>query len=169
VPGAVEPLLDALDSRRGVLLASSYEYPGRYTRWDMGFVDPPLECSSRSREFTIRALNERGRVLLGAVERAIGASDAVLSSTRDDDAVRGTVRESTDRVPEEQRSKQPTMFSVVRALMELFASDEDEHLGLYGSFGYDLALQFEPYRPRCSSSSDANSSMSALTTENIVG
>mgnify|MGYP001235210037 CR=1 FL=1 len=30
VPRAVEPLLDALDSRRGVLLTSSYEYPGRY-------------------------------------------------------------------------------------------------------------------------------------------
>ena len=41
--GAIEPVLDALDSRRGVVLASSYEYPGRYTRWDMGFVDPPLE------------------------------------------------------------------------------------------------------------------------------
>ncbi|MGH2758166.1 MAG: hypothetical protein ACRDKJ_01235, partial [Actinomycetota bacterium] len=40
VPGAVEPLIDAIDSRRGVLLASSYEYPGRYTRWDIGFVDP---------------------------------------------------------------------------------------------------------------------------------
>lgn len=29
---AVEALIDALDERRGVLLASSYEYPGRYTR-----------------------------------------------------------------------------------------------------------------------------------------
>ena len=43
VQGAIEPVIDALDARRGVVLASSYEYPGRYTRWDMGFVDPPLE------------------------------------------------------------------------------------------------------------------------------
>ncbi len=42
---AIEPVLDALDQRRGVVLASSYEYPGRYTRWDMGFVDPPLVWS----------------------------------------------------------------------------------------------------------------------------
>jgi len=146
VPGAVEPLLDALDSRRGVLLASSYEYPGRYTRWDMGFVDPAVELSSRARDFTIRALNDRGRVLLGGAERAIAASDAVASHERSDDAVRGVVREATEHVPEEQRSKQPTMFSVVRALVDLFASDADPHLGLYGAFGYDLALQFEPIR-----------------------
>ena len=27
--GAIDPIIDALDSHRGVLLASSYEYPGR--------------------------------------------------------------------------------------------------------------------------------------------
>ena len=146
VPGAVEPLLDALDSRRGVVLASSYEYPGRYTRWDMGFVDPPLELSSRAREFAIRALNDRGVVLLGAIERAIAAAGAVESHERSDTAVEGVVREATERVPEEQRSRQPTMFSVVRALIDLFGSDEDPDLGLYGAFGYDLAMQFEPIR-----------------------
>jgi anthranilate synthase len=144
--GSVEPLLDALDARRGVVLASSYEYPGRYTRWDMGFVDPPLELSSRARDFEIRALNDRGRVLLGVIERTIASTGAVASHERSEEAIRGVVRESTERVPEEQRSKQPTMFSVVRALIDLFSSDEDEHLGLYGAFGYDLALQFEPIR-----------------------
>jgi len=38
---AIEDLIDRLDSARGVLLSSSYEYPGGYTRWVMGFVDPP--------------------------------------------------------------------------------------------------------------------------------
>ena len=37
---AIEPVIDGLDSQPGVLLASSYEYPGRYTRWDIGFVNP---------------------------------------------------------------------------------------------------------------------------------
>src|SRR5262249_62154315 len=36
VGDAIEPIVTALDARRGVLLASSYEYPGRYTRWDLG-------------------------------------------------------------------------------------------------------------------------------------
>src|SRR5690606_14501809 len=47
-----------------------------------------------------------------------------------------------------ERSKQPSVFSVLRALVELFGSPEDPHLGLYGAFGYDLAFQFEPLRLR---------------------
>ena len=57
-------LVDSLDSRRGVLLSSDFEYPGRYTRWDMGFCDPPLVLEARAREFRLEALNERGAVLL---------------------------------------------------------------------------------------------------------
>ncbi|MBU6424553.1 MAG: anthranilate synthase component I, partial [Chloroflexi bacterium] len=57
LPGAIEPIVDALDERLGVLLASSYEYPGRYTRWDIGFVDPPLRVTTRDRSFTLEALN----------------------------------------------------------------------------------------------------------------
>ena len=42
-------LADRLDDRRGVLFSSSFEFPGRYTRWDMGFVDPPLVLTARGR------------------------------------------------------------------------------------------------------------------------
>jgi anthranilate synthase len=52
------------------------------------------------------------------------------------------------RFPEEQRSRQPSIFSVLRALNHLFASPDDEHLGFYGAFGYDLVFQFEPMRLR---------------------
>jgi anthranilate synthase len=48
---------------------------------------------------------------------------------------------------EEQRSRRPTVFSAIREIMTAFAGD-DPHLGLYGAFGYDLAFQFEPVRPR---------------------
>ena len=50
---------EGLDRRRGVLLASSYECLGRYTRWEIGFADPPLEIVARGRSGTVRALNER--------------------------------------------------------------------------------------------------------------
>ena len=60
-------LAERLDERRGVLFSSSFEFPGRYTRWDMGFVDPPLVLTSRGRAFTVEALNERGAVLLPAI------------------------------------------------------------------------------------------------------
>jgi anthranilate synthase len=53
-------LAEALDNKRGVLFSSSFEFPGRYTRWDMGFVDPPLMLSARGDAFTVTALNERG-------------------------------------------------------------------------------------------------------------
>src|SRR5690606_24459796 len=76
---AIDALTSALDARRGALFASSYEYPGRYTRWDMGFVDPPLAIEARGREARVRALTARGRVLLPVVARALEALPAVAA------------------------------------------------------------------------------------------
>jgi anthranilate synthase len=146
VDGAIEPVLDALDARRGVLLASSYEYPGRYTRWDLGFVDPPLALVARERTFRVEALNARGRVLLPAIAAALAPRGAVAALAREEDALAGSVRAPAGPFAEEERSRQPSVFSVLRALIDLFASPEDPHLGLYGAFGYDLAFQFEPVR-----------------------
>jgi anthranilate synthase len=145
---ALAELTAALDARRGALLASSYEYPGRYTRWDMGFADPPLVLVARGREVEAAALNARGRVLLGSIARALEALPASDSIARGEDSLVCRVREPAGRFAEEERSRQPSVFSVLRAVVELFASPEDAHLGLYGAFGYDLALQFEPLRRR---------------------
>ena len=141
-------LTAALDTRRGVLLASSYEYPGRYTRWDMGFVDPPLVLVARGREVEVTALNDRGGVLLAPIAAALEALPATAKLARDASALRCLVREPEGRFAEEERSRQPSVFSVLRALVDLFGSAADAHLGLYGAFGYDLALQFEPVRRR---------------------
>lgn len=68
VPHAEEyvgDLVDALNSRKGVLLTSSYEFPGRYARWTLGFSDPPLELSGTGRDFRVRALNDRQGVIFG--------------------------------------------------------------------------------------------------------
>ena len=143
---AVDALAAALDERLGVLLTSSFEYPGRYTRWDMGFCDPALSFTGRQRGFEVRACNERGEVLIPAVAAAFGDCDAVEALEADARAVAGTVRVSGEWFPEELRSKQPTLFSVVRALIDLFRSPEEPHLGLYGAFGYELAFQFDPIR-----------------------
>ncbi len=143
---AVAALASKLDERLGVLLTSSFEYPGRYTRWDIGFCDPALSFTGRQRGFEVRACNERGAVLVPAVASALRACDAVESLEADADGVTGTVRVSEEWFPEELRGKQPTLFSVVRALIDLFRSSEDAHLGLYGAFGYELAFQFDPIR-----------------------
>jgi anthranilate synthase len=149
IDAAVESIIDRLDSRLGVLLASRYEYPGRYTRWDIGFADPPLMVTSRGRTVTVQALNDRGRVLLPALEGAVRAVDAVEELHAEaGDAFSARVAAATGRFPEEERSRQPSVFSVLRAIVGLFRSPEDPHHGLYGAFGYDLAFQFEPIEQR---------------------
>src|SRR5438552_2890852 len=118
VANAIEPVVHALDTHRGVLLASSYEYPGRYTRWDMGFVDPPLVLVTRGRRFRVDGLNERGRVLLPPIADALGGSDAVETVTAAEGFVEGAVRAPAGRFPEEERSRQPSVFSLLRVLLD---------------------------------------------------
>src|SRR5438309_1466887 len=144
VAGAIDPVIDALDDHRGVLLASSYEYPGRYTRWDIGFADPPLQLVTRARTFAVEALNERGRVLIPVIARRLETQVALDDVRVEPARVSGAIRAARERFAEEERSKQRSVFSVVRALVDLFYSAEEAHLGLYGAFGYDLAFQFEP-------------------------
>ena len=140
---AIEDLVDRLDSARGVLLSSSYEYPGRYTRWDMGFVDPPVAVTSQGDIVTAEALNPRGEVLLSPVRQVIQELAHVSIVEENADRLIFQIERPVDRFEEEERSRQPSSFAVIRAIVELF-NGPDEHLGLYGAFGYDLAFQFEP-------------------------
>ena len=55
------------------------------------------------------------------------------------------VPEGEGTFTEEERSRRPTVFSVLREISAAFGC-ADPHLGLYGAFGYDLAFQFEPVR-----------------------
>ncbi len=137
-------LAERLDDQRGVLFSSSFEFPGRYTRFDMGFVDPPLVLTATGRSFSIEALNRRGEVLLGPVAEHLAGLPAATIRQTGAARIDGEIHLSDTRFPEEQRSRQPSVFSVLRSLGELFSSPEDEHLGLYGAFGYDLVFQFEP-------------------------
>ncbi len=168
VQGAIEPIVDALDSHRGVLLASSYEYPGRYTRWDMGFVNPPLVLEARGRHFRLSALNARGQVLLPLIARTFQNLSAVSRAELQGTCLVGALKTPSGRFPEEERSKQPSVFSLLRALVALFFSPEDPHLGLYGAFGYDLAFQFEPLRLRLERPPDQRDLVLYLPDELVV-
>jgi len=136
-------LAERLDSSRGCLLSSSYEYPGRYAQWTMGFVDPPVCLEAWGRRFRVKALNPKGIPFLPVIADVLKSADFLEKCTSNIDGIDGTVRETETFFPEEERSKQPSIFSVIRAVVRLFTSDEDAHLGLYGAFGYDLAFQFE--------------------------
>ncbi|MEO8180467.1 MAG: anthranilate synthase component I [Deltaproteobacteria bacterium] len=140
---SVAALVDALDERKGVLLSSTYDYPGRYTRWDLGLKDPLLEFVSRGRELRVCALNERGRVLLSPIGARFAELDCVEALEFGATELTVAVRSPGRRFTEEERSRQPSVFSLLRATVELFHCPTDAALGLYGAFGYDLAFQFE--------------------------
>ncbi|GLW06564.1 anthranilate synthase component I [Microtetraspora sp. NBRC 13810] len=142
----LEDVVTALGERRGGVLSSGMEYPGRYSRWHLAYVDPCVEIVARGRRISARALNERGRVVLPAIATCLlAAGKPVPVSGASEGFVEVHVPESEDILPEEMRSRRPTVFTAIREVIAAFQGD-DEHLGLYGAFGYDLAFQFEPIR-----------------------
>ncbi|MBN9670132.1 anthranilate synthase component I [Roseibium aggregatum] len=135
--------IDRLDSELGAVLSSSYEYPGRYTRWDMALANPPLVMEAADRDVEIRALNPRGELLLPAIADMLKSHPDVDTFEASTKTIKLTVTKPDRLFNEEERSRQPSTFSIVRALKDFFACDDDQ-LGLYGAFGYDVAFQFEP-------------------------
>lgn len=145
---ATHDLVTALDSHPGVLLGSSYEYPGRYTRWDIGFTNPPLRISARGRHVELDALNARGEVLLRYLRELFANDDDVKLVAGDARQLAFDVKPPEPVLIEEERTRQRSVFTFLRTLIAAFASPDDEFLGLYGAFGYELAFQFEAVQLR---------------------
>src|ERR1051325_712371 len=137
-------LLRDLDRHRGIYLSSGYEYPGRYSRWDIASVAPPLEIVSHDRRVEFRPLNERGRRIVRILHPVLASHPHWDDFGFEGDTLAGRLKPLPALFPEEQRSKQPSAFSILRTLIEEFRGVEDSRLGLVGAFGYDLLFQFEP-------------------------
>jgi anthranilate synthase len=155
-PAELGRIAQSVDRRRGGVLSSGMEYPGRYSRWHFAYVNPPVEITTHGRYVTARALNDRGRVILPAIadamRRAGHEQPAPDNSNSDNSKMRNAeitvvVPEGEGTFTEEERSRRPTVFSVLREIVAALGC-ADTHLGLYGAFGYDLAFQFEPVRLR---------------------
>ena len=144
----LQHLLKRLDTVRGAYLSSGYEYPERYSRWDVASVAPPLEIVGRARKLLFHALNERGEVLLALLRPILENGAEWDCKATDRQSVELELRPFAGHFAEEERSKQPSPFSVVRALVREFRHPEDSRLALIGAFGYDLLLQFDPIRLR---------------------
>ena len=149
-----EQVLDTIcrqvEGLRGGVLSSGMEYPGRYSRWHMAYVNPCAEIVARGRRISVRALNPRGEVLLPVLADAllrVGKPVPAAPPGAGTGSVTGDVEvlipEPAGLLAEEDRSRRPTVFSALREVISAMAGD-DPHLGLYGAFGYDLAFQFEP-------------------------
>nr|WP_237690618.1 anthranilate synthase component I [Paenibacillus caui] len=141
---ANEGILNEIDCQKGALFSSGYEYPGRYSRWDIGFKNPALELKASGSSFQIAAENSRGHVLLKPIFLKLKHTIEIENLKFSHNIISGNIKSSGKFFNEEERTKQPSIFSVIRAIKELFYSPDDSFLGLYGAFGYDLVFQFEP-------------------------
>ena len=93
----------------------------------------------------MKALAPRGRVLLQMLLPVVQQCEHVQDITLDsEDLASGVVKQVTERFSEEDRSRQPSVMSLVRVIIAAMFSDVDGNIGLYGAFAYDLAYQFEP-------------------------
>jgi anthranilate synthase len=140
---AISNMRERVDRRRGAVFSSNYEYPGRYTRWDTAMVDPPLGIEGRGRTVSIIAYNERGKLLVAAIASHLHGHEHIEKIDSSPERLVVDIRSRGTVYAEEQRSRAPTVFSVIRAIIDLFHSEADANLGLYGAFGYDLAFQFD--------------------------
>ena len=119
---AIDTLADSLDASPGVLLASSFEFPGRYTRWDIGFVNPPLKITGKDSSLEIAALNVRGEILLPEIHRALENCVAIASMDAQQKFILVTVSDDPEEFAEEMRSRKASLFSVLREIVACFSS-----------------------------------------------
>jgi anthranilate synthase len=143
-PDVLADLTRQVQAVPGGVLSSGMEYPGRYSRWHVAYVDPPVEITASGRTITVRARNDRGLVLLPVLAGALRRAGAVTESEA---AASVTVTDPGGVFTEEERSRRPSVFTALREIVADLAGP-DSNLGLYGAFGYDLTFQFEPLRLR---------------------
>lgn len=137
-------LLRELDTRRGIYLSSGYEYPGRYSRWDIASANPPMEIIGRGRELEFRSLNARGEALCEIFLRILREHPHWETIAPFSGGWKGTLKPLPALFSEEERSRQPSAFSILRAILDEFRNLGDARLALVGAFGFDLLFQFDP-------------------------
>ncbi|HQH26902.1 MAG TPA: anthranilate synthase component I, partial [Oligoflexia bacterium] len=142
---ALDPVFRAIDSKRGALFSSGFDFPGRHSRWDIGFIDPALEFSAHKKTFRLRALSTQGEALLELLATPLSGAAHLERLDVSAQVLSGLIKAPPAHFSEEERSKLPSVFSILRTLCSLFSSQSPEsaNLGLYGAFGYDLVTEFE--------------------------
>lgn len=137
-------LLRKLDAQRGFYLSSGYEFPGRYSRWDIASLAPPLELVAFGRHVEFRPLNSRGEVINQILHPVLQPNPHWEYLDIENGVLRGRLKPLPALFSEEERSKQPSVFSILRTLIEEFRTEQDSRLSFVGAFGYDLLFQFDP-------------------------
>ena len=112
-PAELGRIAALVDERRGGVMSSGMEYPGRYSRWHMAYADPCAEIIAVGRRVTARALNDRGRVLLPVIRAALRRAGA--EDVPHEDAGRDLRRHRRDRPGVHRGGAQPQADRVHRA------------------------------------------------------
>src|SRR5712692_1819112 len=96
------------------------------------------------REIAFRPLNPRGEALTRILEPLLAPHPHWENFSNQSGSVQGTLKPLPALFAEEERSKQPSAFSILRALLNEFRNPLASRLALVGAFGYDLLFQFDP-------------------------
>jgi len=80
----------------------------------MGDWLPTLELATRDNSFTLTAHNERGVVLLPYLAERLYEQSQLQAVTLEKNYITGCVRPTEQLFAEEDRSKQPSVFTIVR-------------------------------------------------------
>lgn len=144
-PQSLDFLIDSLNQHKGAYMASDTDYPGRYSRWDIGFHKPPIEVRGHASYTDFIALNTRGEKIIAILAAFFQAHphDSFDVTSADTKAIRCTVRTSSRRFAEEERSQQPSPLSPLRHIMR-HTKGQEGFAGFYGAFKYDLIFSFNP-------------------------
>lgn len=137
----VDELISKLDNSRGVMLTSRYEYPGRYTRYDIGFVNPPIAIEVSGNNISFSALNSRGELLIDVFDELLNDCSIYKIKSFENNVITGEIILNYASFFEEDRVNAPHVLNVIRYLRNALAID-DSYIGFYGAFGYDLGLDF---------------------------
>src|SRR5713226_7355699 len=138
----LDDLIELLDRRRGVVLSSGTTVPGRYESFDLGFSDPPLQLETVGFDFSLRALNARGEVLIAFLGDVL-REPCVVVTEKGATRLAGHIVRGAAPVDEDQRTRRASVMSLVRDLVAALAANDDPLLGLFGAFAYDLVFQIE--------------------------
>ncbi|BEV46600.1 anthranilate synthase component I [Afipia carboxidovorans] len=143
----LDALIDLLDRRRGVVLSSGTTVPGRYESFDLGFANPPLRVESHGENFTIAALNARGKVLVAFLAATL-EHPAIEITAMTIERIEGHIVRGAAPVDEEQRTRRASIMTLVREIIASMSHAGDPLLGLFGAFAYDLVFQIEDLKQK---------------------
>ena len=132
------PLMHKLDRYRGIYLSSGYEYPERYSRWDVASVCPPIEIVASGRDVEFNPLNARGEVLSKMLFHLLEQHPHWEEFGFVGAALRGRLKPLPALFPEEERSTASAIQNMSGALCQAAAA------AITGScivrFGYSAVL-----------------------------